>query len=108
MPFGGGNDLRALFRQMGLPVSFEGVSTYSDNGEPIKGMLDRPVQMKLGESGIGAAEIDLPELRLPFDAFDTMPRSRDIVTVDGTQYKVDAPTAEDDGAIVCYALRRTS
>lgn len=109
----GGRDLRALCRQMGTPVSFAGVSTYRD-GEPVRGLVDSPVQIKLLDQGIGGVETDLPELRLPYNAFSPMPRRGDQVTVTdcetGTQttYEVNAPTAEDDGAFLAYSLNEVS
>jgi hypothetical protein len=104
MPVFGQRDLRAFFRPMGVPVAFGGVSTYPDDGSPVMGLLDTPLQIKLQDVGIGGAQVELPELRLPFNAFSPMPASRDTVTVDGTDYTVSAPTAEDDGAILCYQL----
>ena len=109
----GGRDLRALCRQMGTPVSFAGVSIYPD-GEAVKGMIDSPVQIKLLDQGIGGVETDLPELRLPFNAFKPMPRRGDVVTVTDretglqTAYRVNAPTAEDDGAFLAYSLNEVS
>ena len=100
----GASDLRAFCRPMGVPVSFGGVSTYPDDGSPIQGLFDRPIGSKLAEDGIGGVESAVPELRLPYNAFSPMPQSGDTVTVDGTTYTVDQPTAEDDGAILCYAL----
>ncbi len=111
MPFGAG-DLRALCRAMGVLVSFEAVSSYPD-GEPVKGILDTPQQIKLAEGGIGGVEAVVPELRLPFNAFAPMPASGDTVTVTdpqtriATAYTVNQPTAEDDGAFLCYELLET-
>ena len=92
---------------MGVPVSFSGVSTYPD-GQPVYGLFDRPVTMKLEYQGTGGVETAIPELRLPFNAFATMPKRRDIVTVDGVAYTVNQPTQEDDGAILCYELKLAS
>lgn len=91
---------------MGSRVSFRGVSTYGD-GVPVLGLFDRPVAMKLMESGIAGVESATPELRLPFNAFGTMPQDGDEVQVDGTVYTVSQPTTEDDGAILCYELQVT-
>lgn len=101
-------DLRAICRQMGVAVGFAGVSTYADDGTPVMGIFDRPVQMKLMEAGIGGVESALPELRLPFNAFTTMPQSGDEIAVGGVSFTVDQPTAEDDGAFLCYPLFRTT
>lgn len=103
----GERDLRAFCRPpMGVPVTFAGVSTYPD-GEPVFGLFDRSQQFQLAEAGIGGAQVALPELRLPFNAFDPMPDVLDVVTVEGTEYSVNPSTAEDDGAFVCYQLKAT-
>ena len=103
----GAADLRAFCRPPGgVPVVFNGTSTYPD-GQLVCGIFDRPVQMKLMGEGIGGAEVALPELRLPFNAFDPMPSARDTVTVDGVDYTVYPPTTEDDGAFLCYELKAT-
>jgi hypothetical protein len=101
----GERDLRAFCRPpMGVPVTFADVSTYND-GEPVRGLFDRSMQFKLQGEGIGGAQVALPELRLPFNAFDPMPDAGDSITVDGTGYTVYPPTAEDDGAFLCYELK---
>lgn len=100
----GARHLRALCRDTGVPVEFAGVSTYSDTGEQVKGLLDQPMDIKLQGEGIGGAQIDHPELRLPFNAFQPMPTGGDVLTVDGTSYLVYPPTAEDDGSFLCYQL----
>lgn len=91
---------------MGVGVSFNDVSSYPDGSE-ICGLFDRPIQMKLGDAGIAGVESASPELRLPFDTFDPMPQSGDVITVDGVQYEVNQPTAEDDGAFLVYELYRS-
>ncbi|HSU19910.1 MAG TPA: hypothetical protein VLI45_09235 [Acidobacteriaceae bacterium] len=100
----GARDLRALC-STGPRVSFRAVSTYPD-GMPIHGLFDRPIQMKLMDSGIGGIESAKPELRLPFNTFNPMPEDGDTVVVEGTGYTVSTPTAEDDGAFLVYELYR--
>ena len=95
-------DLRALCRT-GAYVTFGGSSTYPD-GEAVMGLYDRPSQFKFMDEGIGGVETAMPTLRLPFNAFNSMPTANDVVTVDGCDYKVSPPTAEDDGAFLCYDL----
>jgi hypothetical protein len=107
MLFGAG-DVRALFRQFGVAVTFAGVSTYPDTGELVLGIFDRPIDFKEAEGGFAGIENPVPELRLPFCAFATMPQSGDTITVAGTTYMVSQPSAEDDGAILCYSLHLTS
>jgi hypothetical protein len=102
----GVRDLRAFCRPMGVPVSFGGVTTYPD-GEEIRGLFDRPQQIKLMDEGIGGMEIALPELRLPYNAFNPMPQANAVITVDGTVYTVSPATAEDDGGFFCYQLHLT-
>ena len=111
----GARELRAFCRPpAGVPVSFAGVSRYTDDNSLICGLLDQAMQIKLGDHGLGGVSASLPELRLPFDAYDPMPASGDVVTITTpetgatTDYQVDAPTAEDDGAFLCYQLLRTS
>jgi hypothetical protein len=97
---------------MGVLVSFAGVSKYSDDGSAIRGLFDRPQSLDLGERGAAGMQAAAPELRLPFDAFSPMPNAGDIVTVTdlgvSTDYTVDPPTAEDDGAFQCYRLLRVT
>jgi hypothetical protein len=101
----GARDLRAFCRPpQGVPVVFNGTSTYTD-GDRVYGIFDRPVQIKLMGEGIGGGEVAAPELRLPFNAFNPMPTSRDTLTVNGTDYTVYPPTTEDDGAFLCYELK---
>lgn len=102
-------DLRAICRPMGVPVSFNGLSAYPD-GEPVKGLLDSPVQLKLADGGIGGVTTQIPELRLPCNAFNPMPDRNDMIQITdpetgtSTAYTVNSPTAEDDGALLCYEL----
>lgn len=105
----GVRDLRAMCRPpMGVPVTFNGVSAYPDDGTPICGLYDRSIQLKLMDMGIGGMESALPELRLPFNAFSPMPTAGASVLVAGIPYTVNQPTAEDDGAFLCYSLKANS
>ena len=90
---------------MGVPVVFAGVSTYPD-GDTVCGLFDKPSNIGFGDRGTAGIESQRPELRLPFNAFDPMPRAKDIVTVDGTDYRCNQPTDEDDGGFVVYPLMR--
>lgn len=92
---------------MGVPVTFQGVSTYPD-GQPVCGLFDRPVEMKLMDAGSAGVETAAPTLDLPFNAFRTMPGSGDAVTVEGVVYTVNQPTAVNDGAFLRYELFRTT
>lgn len=99
-------DLRAFCRPpLGVPVSFGGVTNYTDDGSQICGNFDRPVQYDLGGGG-GGAENAKPELRLPFNAFDPMPANGDHIEVDGVEYKTSHPREEDDGGFFVYELRQ--
>lgn len=102
----GARDLRALC-STGARVTFQSISKYED-GSPIRGLFDRAVQMKLEDSGIAGIESATPELRLPFNAFNPMPKSGDTLLVEGVAYTVNQPTAEDDGAFLVYELYATS
>jgi len=93
---------------MGVPVTFQGVSRYADDGTPICGLLDTPMAVALQDGGVGGVDMESLELRLPFNAFRPMPAARDAITVDGTDYTVYPPTAEDDGAFLCYQLKLAS
>jgi hypothetical protein len=98
----GARDLRPLC-STGPRVTFGTVSAYPD-GTPVRGLQDLPIQMKMLDNGTAGVETDMPELRLPFNAFDPMPRDGDTVLVEGVAYTVNQPTAEDDGAFLCYLL----
>jgi hypothetical protein len=97
-------DLRIFFADTGVPVSFGGVSSYSD-GAPIKGNFDRPVQIKLADQGYGGVEAAFPVVHLPYNAFNPMPIETNPITVDGTAYTVGEVTAEGDGAVVSLELK---
>ncbi len=104
----GSRNLRAFCRPpMGVPVTFAGVSTYSD-GDAVCGLFDRPGSVSLAEHGTAGIVGDSPELRLPFNAFEVMPGDGDILTVTdegvATDYTVSAPDSEDDGGFFVYKL----
>ena len=90
---------------MGVPVSFAGVSRYSDDGQPILGLFDRPIAMQGAELGYSGVDMPRPEVRLPYNAFNPMPASGDALEVDGTEYTVASVSTEDDGAFTCYGLK---
>ena len=89
---------------MGARVSFAGVGAYAD-GTPIRGLFDRTGAFGLMQSGVGGTEVAHPELRVPFNAFDPMPKRGQTITIDGTDFKCEAPLPEDDGAFLCYQLK---
>lgn len=98
-------DLRVICRDTGVPVVFNGVSAYADTGEQIKGLLDQPMDMKLGGGGFGGVDLEFPALRLPYNAFDPSPTDQDEISVDGTEYVVSSVGADDDGAFMVLGLR---
>lgn len=102
----GERTLRAFCRPpQGVPVVFAGVSTYPD-GDTVCGLFDASSSIGFGDRGTAGIESERPELRLPCNAFTTMPKARDTVTVNGTSYRVEQPYAEDDGAFLVYGLMR--
>ena len=105
MPTFAATDLRAFCRDLGVPVTFAGVSVYPDTGEPVKGLLDQPTQNRGGDQGFGGIDITVPELRLPFNAFSPMPRNKQAITVDGVAYTIADTSSEDDGAFLCFGLK---
>ena len=105
MPYGRA-DLRVFCRDMGVPVSFMGLSKYPDTGEPIKALRDQSFETKLGDQGFGAIDVQVIEIRLPFDAFKPMPEPEDTIAVEGRQYVVADIGEEDDGAFTVYKLRK--
>jgi hypothetical protein len=109
----GERNLRAFCRPpMGVPVSFAGVSKYSDDDSLICGLFDRPQSIDLGERNAAGMQAAKPTIRIPFNAFDPMPNSGDLITVTElrtpTDYTVDPSTAEDDGAFRVYDLFRVT
>jgi hypothetical protein len=103
MPVYGLNDLRIFFGT-GVPVAFQGKTLYPD-GVQILGLFDRPLEMKLADQGFGGVDVGMPEVRLPCNAFNPMPRNKDAITVDGVNYTIADSHAEDDGATLCYGLK---
>lgn len=102
----GERNLRAFCRPpQGVPVVFAGVSTYAD-GDTVCGLFDQSSGIDFGDRGSAGVAAEHPTLTLPFNAFTPMPKSRDTVTLNGTDYKVQQPTAEDDGAFLVYPLMR--
>jgi hypothetical protein len=94
----GDADLSVFFADFGVPVFF-------GSQGPVKGIFDRPMQIKLADDGFGGTETGMPEVRLPYNAFSPMPTEGDVITVDGTQYSVSEKTREGDGAVVCHSLK---
>ena len=103
----GDEDLPTFFGDMGVPVMFKGVSTYP-NGKPILGNFDRPLATKLADMGFGGITSEAPCVRLPYNAFRPMPRSKDVLFVDGCKYEVSEPSAESDGGVIVYDLKAVS
>jgi len=104
----GSRNLRAFCRlPMGVLVTFAGMSTYPD-GDDVCGLLDMPGSVSLAEHGSAGIVGESPELRLPFDAFATMPTDGDTITVTdegvATDYITSAPESEDDGGFFVYKL----
>lgn len=97
MAFGDG-DLPAFFGDFGVDVTF--------NGSTALGLMDNPIVIKLADRGFGGFETQMPTVRLPYNAFAPMPVETDQVAVDGVFYTVSEPTAEGDGKIICYALKK--
>jgi hypothetical protein len=90
-------DLPVFFADFGVLVTF--------GSNTVKGIFNRPVQIKLADQGFGGVETSFPSVELPYNAFDPMPDSRDAINVNGTDYTVSAPTAVSDGAVICYDLK---
>jgi hypothetical protein len=93
----GDSDLGAFFADMGVAVTFNGIT--------VQGLLDQPMELQGLGGGFGGVDISLPELTLPYNAFSPMPVEGSSITVAGTQYTVAKVTAEADGSIVCFALK---
>jgi hypothetical protein len=96
----GDADLPVFFADFGVPVIF--------NGRQAMGNLDNPMAVKLADQGYGGVVTELPSIRLPHNAFRPMPRPNDRILVDGQDYSVTEPAAQEDGAVVMYELKRTS
>ena len=106
-------DLRAFCRPpMGVPVEFADVSTYPD-GQAVCGLFDRPVQMVHRRSGswgdrnrqshnCACRSMLSPPCRKASDLI--------LITDAGliTEWRVNQPTAEADGAFLVYDLERTA
>ena len=101
----GDQDLRAFFRT-GVSVTFNGVGTYRD-GQPVQGLFDKPVGPKLAEQGYGGVDVVSPKICLPHNAFNPMPRVKEVIVVEGCEYKVTSISAEEDGKAVCLELKST-
>ncbi len=95
----GDSDLPAFFADMGVEVTFHGATAM--------GLLENPIQIKLADRGFGGFETQMPQVRLPHNAFTPMPAETDQISVDGVAYSVSEPSAEGDGKIICYSLKVT-
>lgn len=91
------NDLGIFFAAFGVTVEY-GTGT-------AKGVFDQPEVVRLADHGFGGVEATNPTLKLPFNAFDPMPQTRDALLVDGRGYTVNTRTTDGDGAIVVYTLK---
>jgi hypothetical protein len=89
----GDADLPTFFADFGVAVVFQGNTAL--------GNFDRPADVKAW----GDAVVSIPAVRMPYNAFRPMPRSGDAVNVDGKDYTISEPTAEADGAVVCFELK---
>lgn len=96
----GDADLPTFFADFGVPVIFGGVTRL--------GNFDRPVEIKEADQGFGGVETAFPSIRLPYNAFSPMPDSGDVLQVNGAWYSISEPTAESDGAVVCFGLKAAS
>jgi hypothetical protein len=94
MAFGDG-DLPVFFADFGVPVVFQ--------GQAATGLLDTPSSM-FERGGPGGMESERYCLRLPFNAFTSMPYPGVSITVDGVAYKVKTRTKQEDGKIVEFEL----
>jgi hypothetical protein len=91
------NDLGVMFAGFGVPVQF--------NGSIAQGIFDQPEVIRLADRGFGGVEAANPAIKLPYNAFNPMPASRDTLVVDGQTYTVIEHTTDGDGAIITYALK---
>lgn len=98
----GDADLGVFFADFGkeTAVTFSGVT--------VPGILDQPESVHLGDRGFGGINATLPVVRLPYNAFSPMPKNTDRLVVAGQAYTVTERTAESDGAILAYSLKKAS
>lgn len=93
----GDTDLPIFFADMGVSVTFGGVTT--------KGLIDEPsIIDHMGQRFSGTEAIQRV-LTLPFNAFTPMPEPKQTITVDGTNYTIFDRHAMDDGRLVGYGLK---
>jgi len=77
----GDSDLAVFTADFGVPVIW--------NGEPaVNGILDSSMDAFAHGAGPGGFEKTTYLLRIPFNAFSSVPRPKDAITVDGVDYTV--------------------
>ena len=98
----GDSDLSVFFDPgtFGVPVVFGGSTAY--------GILDQAQVIHLADAGFGGFNTLVPTLQLPYNAFNPMPNTRDLLTVNEQNYTVTERTSASDGAILTYSLKITS
>jgi hypothetical protein len=95
MSFGDG-DLSVFFADFGIPVVSQGQTTL--------GLLDAPSSMFEHGGGPGGMESERYCVRIPFNAFTSMPYPGQSITVGGVAYVVKTRTKLEDGKIVEFEL----
>lgn len=92
----GDSDLALFAADFGVAVTF--------NSATVMGIFDRPQKLSLADEGYGGINTTAPVVRIPFNAFASMPKTTDSITVDGTTYTVDNIDSDADGGFVWLTL----
>jgi hypothetical protein len=94
----GDSDLGVFFADMGIPVSFGGVTVLGNFDQPAMGI----------NFGGGPSSVERQQfaVTVPLGSFSRLLRSGDTVTVDGATYKVKGRELSLDGSIVAYSLEK--
>jgi hypothetical protein len=92
----GDSDLATFTADFGVAVVF--------NGATVMGIFDKPQKLSLADDGYGGINTTAPVVRIPRNAFATMPKTTATITVDGTNYTVDSIDSDSDGGFVWLTL----
>jgi len=95
MPLGD-NDLGVFFNEFAVPVVF--------GGQAARGNFDAPSDEFAFGSGPSTMEQQCYSVTLPYNAFSTVPKSKDSISVGGKNYTVKARKYSQDGKIMTLEL----
>lgn len=94
----GDSDLPIFFADFGVSVVFQ--------GQTVNGNLDSPSEGFAFGSGPSTMEEQRYCVSVPYNAFTTIPKAKDAITVNGVSYTVKARHYSQDGSVMSLELQQ--